>query len=127
MAINVADSSITTSKIVDSSITPEKMNMNYVSMIGVNGIPVTGIGSYLNITGGNGVNLAWDMKTSSIIINGAGTYAGSGRDPSTLSIADTVAFWNGGAIKGTSGGVHQVLHGDGGVSMPTWGPLNLAT
>ncbi len=131
MAINVVDSAITTSKLADNSITSSKMNMNYVSMIGINGTPVTGIGSYLNIAGGNGVNLSWNAKTSSLTINGTGVPDGGIK---TLSVGDVVAFipWSGGpAHTGTpAGATNLVLHGDPappGSGQPTWGPVNLTT
>jgi hypothetical protein len=141
MAINVADnaittakladSSVTTSKIADSSITPEKMNLNYVSSINMNGIPVTGNGGFLNLTGGNGINLSWDAKTSSITINGTGLGTPPGKGGfSPLSIGKYVAFYDNATLSYTPGtgpgATNQVLHGDGGV-IPTWGPVNLPT
>ena len=75
-AINVADNAVTTDKLADSSVTndkiapgsvtPDKLNMAYVSTVSLNGNPITGIGSTLNLTGGNGVNLVWDEKLGTL-------------------------------------------------------------
>lgn len=123
----IADGSVTTSKIADSSITPEKMNLNYVSSINVNSIPVTGNGGFLNLTGGNGINLSWDAKTSSISIAGTKEISGGG-GMQTLSVDSTVGFYFGGSVPGPhANATNVVLHGEpsGGAHGPTWGPVNL--
>jgi hypothetical protein len=63
MAMNVADSSITSAK----------MATDYVSSISVNGQKVTGQGSELNIIGGDGVNLAYDNSSNSLLLSSSGS------------------------------------------------------
>ncbi len=79
LAINVADRAITTAKLADSSVTPQKMNMNYVSSISVNGQQVTGNGTALNIAGGDGVGVLFDPNTNSLYLSSAGTSVGTGK------------------------------------------------
>ncbi len=61
--------------VADSSITASKMNMNYISTISVNGTPVTGKGTNLNIVAGNGLNAMWIPDQSTLTLSGT---SGSG-------------------------------------------------
>jgi len=61
--------------IPDSSITSSKMGTPYVASIAVNGTPITGVGSTVNLVGAGSTSLLYDQQTNSIIVNAA---AGNG-------------------------------------------------
>ncbi len=77
-AINVADSSITTSKIVagaitsdklaSGSVTSDKLNMDYISSITVNGEQVTSKGANLDIEGGPGIMVSFVRDSNELIL-----------------------------------------------------------
>jgi hypothetical protein len=58
--------------IPDSSVTASKMGTNYVAGITVNGTPITGVGSTVNLVGAGSTSLLYDQQTNSIIVNAAG-------------------------------------------------------
>ncbi len=80
-AINVADSSITTAKLADRSVTWNKMGTEYVPYIRVNGAKVNTGQNPINFTGGNGLRVDFDTSSMSVIIQPDSTSAsiGSGR------------------------------------------------
>ncbi|HZV12767.1 MAG TPA: hypothetical protein VFA55_06085, partial [Candidatus Kapabacteria bacterium] len=55
--------------IPDSSVTASKMGTNYVAGITVNGTPITGVGSTVNLVGAGNTSLLYDQQTNSIIVN----------------------------------------------------------
>jgi hypothetical protein len=65
-ALNVGDKSITTSKIANEAVTADKMGTNYVASISLNGYPITGVGSDVNIKTGPGLDVKYDNKTSTL-------------------------------------------------------------
>ncbi len=83
--------------VADSSITASKLNMNYISTISVNGTPVTGKGTNLNIVAGDGVNAIWVPSESTLTLSGTG---GGGGGMKTMSLSDS--NWSIGGNNGTS-------------------------
>ncbi len=67
-AINVADSSITTAKLADRSVTWNKMGAEYIPYIRVNGAKVSTGQNPINFTGGNGLRVDFDTSSMSVII-----------------------------------------------------------
>ena len=60
-------------------MTAEKMGLNYVSGIAVNGIPVTGKGSVFNIVGGNNTSVKFDDLSNTLTIDAAASSSSSGK------------------------------------------------
>lgn len=67
-AINVPDNSITTHKLADGAVTADKVDMDYISGVSVNGKKIEGKGTVLNIQGGNDISVDYDDATQSIVI-----------------------------------------------------------
>ncbi len=79
MAINVADSAITTAKIADGAITWNKMGTEYVPYLRVNGAKVNTGNNSINFTGSGGMMVDYDSTSLSLnfhpdtsLINGNG-------------------------------------------------------
>jgi hypothetical protein len=89
MAINVADSSITTAKIADGAITWNKMGTEYVPYLRVNGAKVNTGQNSINFTGSEGMIVDYDSNSMSLIVH----------PDTTLS-------------SGTIGGMHTLNTGD---------------
>src|SRR5579883_204958 len=64
--------------VADSSITASKMATNYIAGITVNGTPITGFGSTVNLVGAGNTSLLYDQQTNSIIVNA--TMSGNNSD-----------------------------------------------
>ncbi|HVZ41156.1 MAG TPA: hypothetical protein VHI13_17890 [Candidatus Kapabacteria bacterium] len=82
-AINVPDRAITTSKLADSAVTEEKVRMDYISGVSVNGKKVPISGKVLNIQAGKDIDIHYDEFTQSLIIGspaGAGTEGENGKE-----------------------------------------------
>ncbi len=58
--------------IPDSSVTADKMSLSYVGSISVNGKPITGKGTMLNLVNGPGTSLLYDETTNSLSFSSAG-------------------------------------------------------
>ena len=67
-ALNVADESITTAKLFDGSVTADKVSMNYVAGIRINGEEIAGNGTTLDIRSGENLDIHYDDVTESLII-----------------------------------------------------------
>lgn len=65
-AMNVADRAITTNKLADGAVTAEKVDMDYLAGIAVNGQPITAKGGMLNIEGSNDITLTFDDQTNTL-------------------------------------------------------------
>ncbi|HEY3875214.1 MAG TPA: hypothetical protein VGM92_07035 [Candidatus Kapabacteria bacterium] len=70
--------------VADSSITAQKLNVNYVSSISVDGQPITGRGTNVNIVSGPGLNATWIPTSSSLLLSGTG----NGPDAKTMAVGD---------------------------------------
>lgn len=124
---NLSDSSVTSAKLAHGSVTSDKMDLNYIASISVNGTPVTGIGSNLNIANGDGINVSWDETTNSLYLSRSAQSNGPDKSATPLA-GNIVAYWNGTiAVAGVTGATNKVLHGDGGGAGPSWGLVNLAS
>lgn len=67
-AINVPDKSITTNKIADGAVTKDKVQMDYIEGISVNGRKIEVNGKPLNIQGGDNIDVRYDEATQSLVI-----------------------------------------------------------
>jgi hypothetical protein len=65
-ALNVADNSITTNKIAAGAVTADKLNIDYVSAIAVDGVPITSKGDTLNLVSSDGLKFYYDPTTKQL-------------------------------------------------------------
>lgn len=80
-AINVPDNAITNAKLADGAVTADKVDMDYISGVTVNGKNIAGKGAVLNIQGGKDIDVNYDDATQSIVIGSpASRDAGDARD-----------------------------------------------
>lgn len=66
-ALNVPDRSITTGKLADGSVTAEKLDMDYVSEVTVDGTRIGGKGTPLRLQGTPSVPLRYDSATGMVV------------------------------------------------------------
>jgi hypothetical protein len=78
-AINVPDGAITTSKLADGAVTEDKVSLEYISGLSVNGKKIALDGKVLNIQAGKDIDINFDEFTQSLII-GSPAGAGAGRE-----------------------------------------------
>ena len=95
----------------DGSVTSDKLGVDYVSSIMIDGEKVTGKGSSLNITGGEGVDLRYDRLRGSMQIDlrRSGEDEGTRRDGEkggSTQTPNSTVYWseagNSGTIPGTN-------------------------
>lgn len=67
-ALNVPDASITTAKVADGAITSEKIDMDYVAELQVDGEKISAKGTVLNLVSTPAVPLNYDEQTQSLTI-----------------------------------------------------------
>ena len=65
-ALNVADNAITTAKLADGAVTADKLNVDYISAVTVDGQRVTNKVDSLNFVSGNGIQFQYDSVTKQI-------------------------------------------------------------
>jgi hypothetical protein len=65
-ALNVADNSITTNKIAVGAVTADKLNVDYVSAIAIDGVPITSKGDTLNLVSSDGLKFYYDPTTKQL-------------------------------------------------------------
>jgi hypothetical protein len=73
MAINVVDGAITTTKLAPGSITPDKLNMDYISSVSVNGEKITSKGANLDIVGNGGIMVSYEPDSNRLFLTGTGS------------------------------------------------------
>lgn len=79
-AFNVSDRAITTNKLAEGAVTKDKVRMNYVEGISINGRRIEGNGTMLNIQAGKDMDISYDEHTQSVVI-GAATSQDETADP----------------------------------------------
>ena len=93
-ALNVSDKSITTTKLSDGAVTAEKVDMDYVSEIRVNGEKISGRGTSLDLRSSDDFMIGYDRESRSVVITAQGT-SSTGKSendlPRTLATPDA---WN---------------------------------
>ncbi len=67
-ALTLPNQAITTEKIADGAITPEKLSFSYLSKLKVNGEDANNQGTVLNITSGDGIELNYEESTQTLQI-----------------------------------------------------------
>lgn len=70
-ALNVPDKAITSHKLADGAVTKEKVNMDYVEGVSINGEKVQGKGTVLKIQAGKDIDVSYDETTQSVVIGAA--------------------------------------------------------
>lgn len=70
-ALNVPDKAITNTKLADGAVTREKVSMDYVEGISINGEKVQGKGTVLKIQSGRDIDVSYDETTQSVVIGAA--------------------------------------------------------
>lgn len=70
-AINVADNAITTNKLAAGAVTADKVTMEYLAGVTLNGEKIMGNGRILNIQAGKDINIHYDDVTGSLVIGAA--------------------------------------------------------
>ncbi len=67
-ALNLPDHAITTGKLADGAVTAEKVDMDYVSGISVNGQKISGKGTVLDIRSSDDIGIEYDEVSKSLLI-----------------------------------------------------------
>jgi len=111
-AINVGDGAITSRKLSSGSVTADKLNLDYISSISVNGQKITNKGDGLNIVG----DVTYDEVAKSLMIHGqeAAVHSGKGstaqNDPDDWTINGNTGTSPGTNYVGTSDSVALEIH-----------------
>ena len=97
----------------DGSVTFDKLGVDYVSSIMIDGEKVTGKGSSLNITGGEGVDLRYDRLRGSMQIDlrRSGEDEGTRRDGEkggSTQTPNSTVYWSEAGNRGTTPGTDYV-------------------
>lgn len=113
-ALNVADNAITTAKLADNSVTASKLAIDYVGSISINGQKVTGQGTGLNITAGDGLDAVYDQASQSLLLKAGDANSGKGAKAQNANSGVALTDWNeagnsapwsvGGPVLGTTAG-----------------------
>jgi hypothetical protein len=140
-ALNVADSSISSSKLQTGSVTWDKIGAEYVPYLRVNGAKISTNQSSINFTGGPGVKLDYDSSSMSVIIrtNVQVTPRDTGKGPKIQWVGEGAAannagattLWNvvaGGAANtalpsATLAGYASIIGGEGNKVTGTWSTI----
>jgi hypothetical protein len=97
-ALNVADNSITSNKIAAGAVTTDKLNVDYVSAIAIDGVPITSKGDTLNLVSSDGLKFYYDPTTKQLT-------AAPPIKPVILSGGATTGAGNTGCTSNNDGGV----------------------
>ena len=68
-ALNLPDHTITTGKLADGAVTAEKVDMDYISGVTVNGEKITGAGTVLDIRSSDDIAIEYDEVNKSLNIS----------------------------------------------------------
>ncbi len=117
-ALTVPNGAITANKLAPGAVTTDKVNMDYVSSITVNGEKVTGKGSALNIATGDGLGAVIDPGTNTLMLT-SGT--GSGTRGKGSGAQSSVVWW---ALGGNSLGTPSTDYLGTTGNQPVWIKVN---
>lgn len=92
-ALNLPNKAVTSDKLADRSVTAEKVDMNYISEVNVNGVRVSGNGVPLNIVSGEAIDLDFDAASRTLKIDRAATTGSVTADPDKVG-AGVLANYN---------------------------------
>lgn len=91
-ALNVPDNAITTDKLADGAVTAEKVNLDYISGVSVNGKKIEINGRMLNIQAGKDIDISFDEHTQSLVIGAPASKAGEVKDGKGSREVQTAPF-----------------------------------
>lgn len=93
-ALNVANHAITNAKLSDGAVTAEKVDMDYIAAISVNGKVITGNGTTLNIESSEDIALDYNDQTHTIRLSKPAPAVRGDQDKATTILAGTDRVWS---------------------------------
>ena len=94
-ALNVPDMAITAKKLAEGAVTAEKVDMDYISEVRIDGKKITGKGAVLNLQSGKDINLDYDAVTGSVKIESAHGATGTHKGEKLPTIQGSNDAWGG--------------------------------
>lgn len=88
-ALNVPDRAITGGKLAPGAVTADKVDMDYISELRIDGQKVSGKGTPLNLQSGDAITLHYDEATGSLTIDRAKTLGQEGDEEKGASVLAT--------------------------------------
>lgn len=112
-ALNVPDRAITTTKIADGAVTAEKVDLDYISEVQIEGEKISAKGTVLNLVGTPSVPLSFDEETQSVTIGRVPAQTGDNEKEAGI-LAGTANVWsvNGDGWDATLGSSYTPAAGD---------------
>lgn len=68
-ALSIPDNSVSTPKLQNASVTSDKLNVDYISSLSINGQKISKRGQSINLIAGSGLLLKYDNKSESIFLD----------------------------------------------------------
>lgn len=93
-ALNVPDRAITTGKLADGAVTADKVDMDYIAGIAVNGQPVAAKGSLLNIEGSGDIALTYNDETNTLRLSKPTPATRGDNEKGTSALANQDQVWS---------------------------------
>ena len=106
-ALNVPDQAITTNKLAANAVTADKVGMDYIAGLEIDGQQVTGNGAMLKLKSSDKIALTYDEVSQTVMIDEASHATGTtGDDEKGASTLASPLAWdsNGDLTSGTAGG-----------------------
>ena len=93
-ALNVSDMAITAEKLAAGAVTAEKVDMDYISEVEIDGKKVSGKGAVLKLESGEDINLNYDEITGSVKIERANAVTGTHKGEKDPTVQASPDAWN---------------------------------
>lgn len=104
-ALNVRNGAITSDKLADGAVTADKVDMDYIAGIAVNGQPVSAKGNVLNIEGSKDIALTYNNETNTLQLSRPTPATRGDGEKGTRTLASPLAWDSQGDLTdGTTGG-----------------------
>ena len=113
-AMNVPDGAIGTNKLANGAVTAEKMGVDYISGVSVNGKKIEIDGRVLNIQAGKDIDIDYNEATHSLIIGSPADSRGDGKDRDHTIQGTALDAWtlNGEGVNVNTGASVTAVQGD---------------